>query len=384
MKKQILLLTLLLSVAARAFAFIGEAEIGGLWYSLSSWAWAKEAQVIKYKNNIEYSGDIVIPETVEYEGNDYSVTSIGDSAFVYCSGLTSVTIPNSVMVIGSHAFEHCLGQFSFTIGNGVTSIYGYAFKDCRGLTSVHISDLEAWCKIAFNNVFSNPLHYAHHLFLNGEEIKDLVIPGSVTSIGDYAFHGCIGLTSVTIPNSVTSIGLVAFNQCGGLSTITIGSGVETIYEMAFANCPELTDVYCYAENVPKMRNYNNTKDVTNAFDSNLKYATLHVPTASIYAYKAVEPWKNFKIIMGLDGTIPEDSSVQSLSNDTPALITARGGVITVSTEADGLSVAVYTIDGKLSGSATVNNGQATVPTTLSDGEVVIVKIGEKSVKVMMR
>ncbi len=202
MKKQIFLLTLLLSVAASAFA-AEEVEIDGLWYEVVSKT--KEAWVIQYKNSIKYSGNIVIPETVEYEGNDYSVTSIGSQAFYEYSGLTSVTIPGSVTSIGSDVFH-----------------------GCSGLTSVHISDLEAWCKIAFNGSMSNPLHYAHHLFLNGEEIKDLVIPNSVTSIGKYAFYACSGLTSVTIPNSVTGIGINAFWGCSGLTSVTIPEGMTGI------------------------------------------------------------------------------------------------------------------------------------------------------------
>ena len=136
-----------------------------------------------------------------------SVESIGDYAFDCCN-LTSVTIGNSVTSIGSYAFNGC-SITSIAIPNSVTSIGSYAFSSCRSLTSVHINDIAAWCAISFG---SNPLSYAHNLYLNDELVKDLVIPDTVTSIGDYAFFGCTGLTSVTIPNSVTSIGNYTFRN----------------------------------------------------------------------------------------------------------------------------------------------------------------------------
>lgn len=148
---------------------------------------------------------VSIPSEVSYNGTSYSVTSIKSSAFEYCISLPSITIPNSV-----------------------TSIGDAAFNGCTGLTEVNITDLSAWYKINFGNSNANPLHYAHHLKLNGTEVTNLVIPNDITEIKQYAFDGCTGLTSVAIPNSVTSIGEYAFKSCTGLTSVTIPNSVTTI------------------------------------------------------------------------------------------------------------------------------------------------------------
>ena len=171
-----------------------------------------------------------------------SVTSIGDDAFCDCSGLTSITIPNSVTLIGEDAFFNCYGLTSVTIPNSVMSIGHNTFACCECLTSVHISDIVAWCKIAFSGENSNPLELAHHLFLNGEELKDLVIPNSVTNIRFRAFSGCRGLTSITIPNSVTGIGDGAFEGCTDLTSVTIPNSVTSIGMNAFSGCSDLTSI----------------------------------------------------------------------------------------------------------------------------------------------
>ena len=157
-----------------------------------------------------YGGTLTISGTGDMEGAPWlsqrdeikkvvikdGVTNIGERAFYYCPGLTSLTIPNSVTSIGEYAFWQCSGLTSLTIPNSVTSIGEYAFDHCSGLTSV-------------------------------------TIPNSVTSIGDGAFEVCSGLTSVTIPNSVTSIGNFAFQGCTGLTSVTIPNSVTSIGGYAF-------------------------------------------------------------------------------------------------------------------------------------------------------
>ena len=157
-----------------------------------------------------------------------SVTSIGGSAFSFCSKLTSITIPNSVTSIGYSAFYDCKSLTSITIPNSVTSIDSLTFYNCSKLTSITIP----------NSVTS----IGYYAFYNCTSLTSITIPNSVTVIPEYAFENCDSLTSITIPNSVTSIGHHAFVSCSKLTSITIGSGVTSIGSNAFDYCSVLTKV----------------------------------------------------------------------------------------------------------------------------------------------
>jgi hypothetical protein len=124
--------------------------------------------------------------------------------------------------------------------------------------------------IEFDEWYANPLFYAHHLYLNDKEIKDLVIPSSIRSINKYVFYGCSGITSLTIPNSVTSIGEDAFGYCINIKTITIGNSVSSIGEYAFSDCSSLTSIHCKRTTPPSI------KETT--FSG--KISTLYVPKGS--------------------------------------------------------------------------------------------------------
>ena len=175
-----------------------------------------------WKNDVLYISNHLIKAKDRISG-DYVIKGgtkcIANNAFSNCTGLTSITIPDSVTSISFGAFQSCTGLTSITIPDSVTSIGNSAFYGCTGLKEVHISSVEKWCNIDFaSNVYygrdtANPLYYAHNLYINGEKVTDLVIPDSVTNIVDYAFVGCTGLKSVTVPESVEFIGRYAFSAC---------------------------------------------------------------------------------------------------------------------------------------------------------------------------
>ncbi len=167
-----------------------------------------------------------------------SVTNIGDSAFSDCSGLTSITIPDSVTSIDQSAFRACSGLTSITIPDSVTSIEHRAFAGCSELTSIIVENGNT----KYHSDGNCLIETANKTLISG--CKNSIIPtdGSVTSIGNYAFDDCSGLTSITIPDSVTSIGNYAFWSCGELTSITIGNGVTSIGKDAFSYCSELTSI----------------------------------------------------------------------------------------------------------------------------------------------
>lgn len=181
-----------------------------------------------------------------------SVTTIGSLAFYYCSGLSAVSIGNSVSFIGFGAFWGCSGLTAVEIPNSVTTIGDYAFYDCVGLNSIKVQsgnqtyDSRDNCN-AIIETASNTLHIG---------CKSTLIPNSVTSIGNYAFIDCSGLTAVEIPNSVTSIGDSAFDGCRGLTAVEIPNSVTTIGSCAFWYCNNLQMVIYNAKNCSGPSSFN--------------------------------------------------------------------------------------------------------------------------------
>jgi uncharacterized protein YjdB len=298
------------------------------------------------------------------------VDSIGNYAFSGCTGLTSVNLSNHVKSIGNGVFNYCTGLTSITIPNSVTSIGQLAFYNCTGLTSVHITDMESWCNISFSG--SSPLYYAQHLFLNDEEVKDLVIPNTITSIKKYAFQGCIGLTSVTIPNSVKSIGERAFSLCSGLTNVTIPNSINYIGYDAFYNCSSLNEVYSYIED-PSLISMGTS--VFYLSPSNYDNRILYVPVGSLATYQTDTNWSQYfgsivemvatvlatSIELDVTNTkITEGETVQLTVTVLPEEATDKG----VAWSSDDETVATVDQNGLV---VAVGAGTATITTTTTDG-----------------
>ena len=209
-----LLLLLLLFSSSSALAY--DCEVDGIYYNLNT---TDKTASVTSDGNRSYSGGVVIPETIAYNDITYPVTSIGSYAFGGCSGLTSVTIPNSVTTIDYKAFANCSGLTSVTIPNSVTAIGGWAFINCIRLSSVSFN-AEKCIKMGYR--------------------KDMQ--------GVYfVFAGCTSLTTLTIGDKVTTIPSNAFSKCSALTSVTIGKSVTSIGSYAFYDCPRLTSVIFNAE-----------------------------------------------------------------------------------------------------------------------------------------
>lgn len=287
----------------------------GLNYKVLSW----EDHTVEVDENRRATNDIIIPSSVIYDNDNYTVTSIGEDVFSRCP-ITSVSIPNTVTKIGGYAFSNCTSLTSISIPNSVTEIDEYAFRECTKLTSISLP-----------NTLTT---IAKGVFYECSSLSSVVIPITVTSISEDAFNFCSTLTSISISNTVTEIGNYAFSNCESLTSVSIPNSVTKIGYNAFSYCPNLTSVY-YVADEP-------IEGYSNIFNEEIyQSATLYMTKKGIEIGKTIAPWKNFKNIKVYDPA-GIDEITADIDENTPYEIYNLNGV-KISDSIDSLASGIYIV-----------------------------------------
>ncbi|MBP3672142.1 MAG: leucine-rich repeat protein [Bacteroidaceae bacterium] len=332
-------------------------EVDGIYYNIINQE--QKTVAVTYKGNScneyndEYVGEVVIPETITYNGAIYTVTEVSDLAFAHCKNLTSITLGNNITSIGEFGFYYCTNLTSVVIPEGVSTIKNQAFRgsgiksatiashttygssvfyECPNLCNVSIEDgvttIPDWtfgyCEAITNINLPRTLKtIGEYSFYNCKGLTDITIPSSVTDMHDLSFGRCSNLASIVvedgnktfdsrdncnaiiatatntllvgcrntvIPQSVTGIGTEAFAQCVGLTTIAIPGSVTGIDDMAFGGCTGLTEIYVMRSNPPIIGG--------NTFCDVDKNIPLYVPTERVNVYQKAHYWNEFNNVIG--------------------------------------------------------------------------------------
>lgn len=290
-----------------------QTNIDGIYYNLISNT--KEAEVTYRDGGYvrDYSGDIVIPEEVVFEGETYKVTAIGDKTFFNCKNITSVILPSSIKYIRDEAFRGCglksinipssvilIGRYSFgdcaltslNIPDGLTSISTGAFSGCSFVSVTIPNSVKSICSSAFSgcenleeiNFGNNVSYIGSRAFSACRKLSDFEVPNSVLYLGAQVFNNCSNLKSLKIGNNVIFIGEELCRYCYDLESLTLPNSILTFEKNAFKDCSKLKTIISNIES-PSIIDNNSSDDMT--FSSyTFKHANLYVPYGTKSRYRS--------------------------------------------------------------------------------------------------
>lgn len=381
------ILTLIILAASFCTASAYDALVDGIYYNLDNTN--KTAEVTESAQGY-YAGAKTIPSSITYQSENYTVTAIGRKAFYQSSTLTSITLPATITRIDEFAFNSCTSLTSITLPEGIDSIGNYAFAH-SGITHIIISgDMFAYMPESYSGKYTLPdtirricgaafvsctgmtgitlpegLEYiGYSAFGTCSTLASVVIPNSVTYIGGYAFNECYSLSQVTLPENLTAIDMCTFYSCVALSSIDIPATVQSIGRFGFCYCPSLATVKCYATNPPTCGQ--------NTFDQIAEEPTLFVPSGRSAAYRTAAEWSVFNPRIYEMGGV----SVDNTQSASVSVIGSCGHIMVQG--AQGLSVTVYSADGKMVGSVDCADEYQSV--NIAGSGIYFVRLGDGQTK----
>jgi hypothetical protein len=301
----------------------------------------------------EYKSDIY---NVDIEAG---VTSVAAYSFRDCNNLVSVKIPSTVTSIGQVAFARCEKLAAISLPDGIKEIPASLFDGCKSLKSIELPD--------------GITSIGEFAFMDCINLESILIPNGVSVIGAAAFYNCSQLISINIPENLSVIAEVAFSKCSSLTSIEIPNNVIKIESGAFAGCSSLQSIKSFITEP-----YSIQKDV---FDENVyRQATLYIPKGTEKLYSRFDGWREFLNIVEMEDPADGIANLQAkdievLQNDNSIIIF---GVV------EGTPINIYDVSGKIVGSATAATGNTNIPTSLKPSDIGIVKVGEKTIKVIMK
>ena len=291
-------------------------EVDGIKYKITS------DTEVEVAHKDDYSGDIVIPETVSFNNKDYKVTSISKGAFWRCVDIKSIQIANSVTRIGRDAFRECTSLIDIYLPDNLTVLDTCVLSGCTSLESIKLPVRLERIELSAINGCS--------------KLKTIEIPEMVSTIGGFAFPRDNSLETVVTSKNLKEIYYYAFNNCISLKTVVLGESVERIGKSAFYSCQSISNIYILNPIPPAINLYFDglyNKDIgsltTNNFMDTFDWetytgATLYVPIGSKEAYQNNDDWGNFKNIVEID---PSGIKKITTDEDIDARYTLNGSRI---------------------------------------------------------